>query len=194
MAKTKFRPLHDRVVVRRIDADSKTAGGIIIPDSAKADTLPHPSPVAEPLLADDGSLAAAAATILRGETRPAQQGQLLAGWVARRITLRTGPELTSAVATLARGTGTAAERNLLLAGLARAAGRPARLVWGLARMDDRWHLRGWVEFGGERWTAVDPARPGGAARVRLAFGPEPRLLDLALRAGALRLTVLEDAR
>ena len=35
MAKTKFRPLHDRVVVRRIDADAKTAGGIIIPDSAK---------------------------------------------------------------------------------------------------------------------------------------------------------------
>jgi chaperonin GroES len=35
MAKTKFRPLHDRVVVRRIDADEKTAGGIIIPDTAK---------------------------------------------------------------------------------------------------------------------------------------------------------------
>jgi chaperonin GroES len=35
MAKTKFRPLHDRVVVRRIDAEEKTAGGIIIPDSAK---------------------------------------------------------------------------------------------------------------------------------------------------------------
>lgn len=31
----KFRPLHDRVVVRRINADEKTAGGIIIPDSAK---------------------------------------------------------------------------------------------------------------------------------------------------------------
>ena len=30
-----FRPLHDRVVVRRIDADQKTAGGIIIPDTAK---------------------------------------------------------------------------------------------------------------------------------------------------------------
>jgi len=29
-----FRPLHDRVVVRRIEADTKTAGGIIIPDSA----------------------------------------------------------------------------------------------------------------------------------------------------------------
>ncbi len=31
----KFRPLHDRVVLTRIDADEKTAGGIIIPDSAK---------------------------------------------------------------------------------------------------------------------------------------------------------------
>jgi len=31
----KFRPLHDRVVVKRIDAEDKTAGGIIIPDSAK---------------------------------------------------------------------------------------------------------------------------------------------------------------
>jgi chaperonin GroES len=30
-----FRPLHDRVVIRRIDADEKTAGGIIIPDTAK---------------------------------------------------------------------------------------------------------------------------------------------------------------
>jgi chaperonin GroES len=30
-----FRPLHDRVLVRRIEAEAKTAGGIIIPDSAK---------------------------------------------------------------------------------------------------------------------------------------------------------------
>ena len=30
-----FRPLHDRVVVKRIDAEEKTAGGIIIPDTAK---------------------------------------------------------------------------------------------------------------------------------------------------------------
>ena len=30
-----FRPLHDRVLVRRIDAEQKTAGGIIIPDSAQ---------------------------------------------------------------------------------------------------------------------------------------------------------------
>ncbi|MBP0110611.1 co-chaperone GroES [Bradyrhizobium vignae] len=30
-----FRPLHDRVLVRRVDAEEKTAGGIIIPDTAK---------------------------------------------------------------------------------------------------------------------------------------------------------------
>ncbi|KXV01269.1 molecular chaperone GroES [Gluconobacter potus] len=32
---TKFRPLHDRVVVRRLTGEEKTAGGIIIPDTAK---------------------------------------------------------------------------------------------------------------------------------------------------------------
>ena len=31
----KFRPLHDRVAVRRLEAEEKTAGGIIIPDTAK---------------------------------------------------------------------------------------------------------------------------------------------------------------
>ena len=35
MAKLKFLPLHDRVVVKRIDAEEKTKGGIIIPDTAK---------------------------------------------------------------------------------------------------------------------------------------------------------------
>ncbi len=35
MAKTKFRPLHDRVVVRRLAGEEKTKGGIIIPDTAK---------------------------------------------------------------------------------------------------------------------------------------------------------------
>jgi len=32
---TSIRPLHDRVIVRRVDAEDKTAGGIIIPDTAK---------------------------------------------------------------------------------------------------------------------------------------------------------------
>lgn len=35
MSKTKFRPLHDRVVVRRLESETKSAGGIIIPDSAQ---------------------------------------------------------------------------------------------------------------------------------------------------------------
>jgi chaperonin GroES len=34
-AKANFRPLHDRVLVKRVDAETKTKGGIIIPDSAK---------------------------------------------------------------------------------------------------------------------------------------------------------------
>ena len=35
MAKMKFRPLHDRVVVRRVESEEKTAGGIILPDTAQ---------------------------------------------------------------------------------------------------------------------------------------------------------------
>ncbi|MBF0181039.1 MAG: co-chaperone GroES [Magnetococcales bacterium] len=35
MVKTKLRPLHDRVVVKRTEEEKKTAGGIIIPDTAK---------------------------------------------------------------------------------------------------------------------------------------------------------------
>ncbi|AZN73091.1 co-chaperone GroES [Georhizobium profundi] len=35
MASTNFRPLHDRVVVKRVESEQKTAGGIIIPDTAK---------------------------------------------------------------------------------------------------------------------------------------------------------------
>jgi chaperonin GroES len=35
MSKSKFRPLHDRVVVKRLDAEEKTKGGIIIPDTAQ---------------------------------------------------------------------------------------------------------------------------------------------------------------
>lgn len=35
MAKLNVRPLHDRILVRRMEEDEKTAGGIIIPDSAK---------------------------------------------------------------------------------------------------------------------------------------------------------------
>jgi chaperonin GroES len=35
MAKAKFRPLHDRVVVKRVEAEAKSKGGIIIPDTVK---------------------------------------------------------------------------------------------------------------------------------------------------------------
>ena len=64
-------------------------------------------------------------------------------------------------------------------------------------MEGRWQQRGWVEVWADRWLAVDPdvaAIPPGADRVRLATGGQPRLLDLAVGAGALRLQVLEDDR
>ena len=35
MAKTKFRPLHDRVLVRRADPETKTAGGILLPETSE---------------------------------------------------------------------------------------------------------------------------------------------------------------
>src|SRR5690348_15936197 len=40
MAKTKFRPLHDRVVVKRVEAEEKSKGGSIIPDTAKEKPQP----------------------------------------------------------------------------------------------------------------------------------------------------------
>jgi chaperonin GroES len=55
----KFRPLGDRVVVRRTDAETKTAGGIIIPDSAKEKPMEgEVVAVGAGARADDGSLVA----------------------------------------------------------------------------------------------------------------------------------------
>jgi chaperonin GroES len=53
----KFRPLHDRVVVRRLEEDSKTAGGIIIPDTAKEKPMQGEVIAAGPgLRAENGKL------------------------------------------------------------------------------------------------------------------------------------------
>ena len=51
----KFRPLHDRVVVKRIDAEEKSSGGIIIPDTAKEKPMEaEVVAVGEGKFADDG--------------------------------------------------------------------------------------------------------------------------------------------
>jgi chaperonin GroES len=50
----KFRPLHDRVVVRRIEEDMKTAGGIIIPDTAKEKPMQGEIIAAGPGARDEG--------------------------------------------------------------------------------------------------------------------------------------------
>ena len=49
-----FRPLHDRVVVRRIEADEKTAGGIIIPETAKEKPQEGEVVAVGPGVRDDG--------------------------------------------------------------------------------------------------------------------------------------------
>jgi chaperonin GroES len=49
----KFRPLHDRVVVRRIEEDARTAGGIIIPDTAKEKPMQGEIVAAGPGARDD---------------------------------------------------------------------------------------------------------------------------------------------
>jgi len=65
MAKTHFRPLHDRVVVKRIDAEEKTKGGIIIPDSAKEKPQEGPGGRGRPRRADE------AGKLIRSTSRPA---------------------------------------------------------------------------------------------------------------------------
>ncbi|MBF0426828.1 MAG: co-chaperone GroES [Magnetococcales bacterium] len=55
--KTKFRPLHDRVVVERIEQDDKTSGGIIIPDTAKEKPIQgRILAVGKGAIGDDGQL------------------------------------------------------------------------------------------------------------------------------------------
>src|SRR3990170_3032945 len=49
----KFRPLHDRVVVRRLEEDTKTAGGIIIPDTVKEKPMQGEIVAAGPGARDD---------------------------------------------------------------------------------------------------------------------------------------------
>ena len=53
----KFRPLHDRVLIRRVESDEKTAGGIIIPDTAKEKPMEGEVVAAGPgARGDDGKL------------------------------------------------------------------------------------------------------------------------------------------
>ncbi len=55
---TKFRPLHDRVLVRRLDSDERSAGGIIIPDTAQEKPMEGEVIATGPgARAEDGSIA-----------------------------------------------------------------------------------------------------------------------------------------
>ena len=76
----KFRPLHDRVVVRRVDEDERTAGGIIIPDTAKEKPQQGEVIAVGPGVADD-----------KGQTQPldVQAGDrvLFGKWSGTEVTI-----------------------------------------------------------------------------------------------------------
>jgi len=149
------------------------------------------------LAQEDSTLKAWAARVAGRESRPEAIAHTLNGWVRRNVALRTGPGTAKATRTLATRRGNAAERVLLLTALARAAGLPARPVWGLVRINGRWQLRCWTEVWTGTWLPLDPGvgpRGEDAGRVRLATDGTGRLMSLALRASRLRLDVLEETR
>jgi transglutaminase-like putative cysteine protease len=168
---------------------------LLVAPRAAVDTGPEPPVLVEALIDQDTAMARIAGTVTGRDPRPEGQVRALTDWVRRTITLRTGAGGTTAGRTLARRSGTSEERVRLLVALARSVGFEARPVWGLARIDRGWQLRTWAEIRTGTWTPADPAlsaREAPAGRIRLATGGRPRLLDLALRAGRLRLEVLED--
>jgi len=149
------------------------------------------------LVQEDSTLRAWAAKLVGRESRPEAVAHVLNAWVRRNIGLRVGPGTAKATRTLATRRGSAVERVLLLTALARGAGLPARPVWGLVRIRDRWQLRTWAEVWTGTWLPLDPAvgpRGEDAGRVRLATDGTGRLMNLALRASRLRLDVLEETR
>lgn len=83
--KLKFRPLHDRVLVRRVEASTKTAGGIIIPDSAAEKSI-------------EGEIIAVGSGYVNdnGETRPldvkAGDKVIFSKWAGTEVTI-DGEEL-----------------------------------------------------------------------------------------------------
>jgi hypothetical protein len=175
---------------------ARSGDSITVAPRSGADTTAEVPGTVEALIAGDSTITRTAELVTGRERRPEVVARRLTDWVHRTITLRQGGGTGSAARTLAGRTGTSEERVRLLVALARAAGLEARAVWGLVLVDSHWQLRPWAEFRSGVWTPADPAAaaPASAARIRLSTGGQPRLLDLALRAGRLRLEVLEDTR
>ena len=156
--------------------------------SVPADTTPPVMPPGgnSPLLEAD-SVVQALAEWLQA-TPSGTRARALETRLRQTVRLREGPGVSPARTILRRGTGTEAERSLAAVAIARAAGLPARRVWGVTWLDGAWRLRPWAEVWEVGWTPVDVgagARPGD--RVRLGIGADARYLDLAVRAGRLRL-------
>jgi len=149
------------------------------------------------LFQGDSTLRDVAALASGRESRPEAVAGALEVWVHKTIRFRKGPGMVSPARVLAARQGNEVERVLLLTALVQSTGLQARPVWGLVLVRGRWQLRSWVEVWADRWLPFDPAigaRGVDAGRVRLATSGVGRLMDLALRAGRLRLDVLEETR
>jgi len=156
--------------------------------SVPADTIPPVMPTGgnSPLLEADSLVQALAAWL--SATPPGTRARGLETRLRRMVRLREGPGVSPARLVLRRGTGTEAERALTVVAIAREAGLPARRVWGVTWQAGAWRVRPWAELWEDGWTPVDVgagARSGD--RVRLGIGADARYLDLAIRAGRLRL-------
>jgi transglutaminase-like putative cysteine protease len=174
----------------------RTGDSITVAPRSGTDTTAEVPGTVEALIGEDSTITGTAELVTGQERRPEVVARKLTDWVHRTITLRQGSGTGSAARALADRAGTPEERVRLLVALARAAGLEARTVWGLVLVDSHWQLRPWAEVRTGVWTPADPAAatPASAARIRLSTGGQPRLLDLALRAGRLRLEVREDTR
>lgn len=175
-------------VLPALDGGAQRRSGDTLYATSPADTTRPVMPAGpgSPLFEPDSQLRALAARVSAAPS--GKRVRLLESRVRQAVGARQGPGVSPAPLVLRRGTGTEAERALVAVAVAREAGMPARRVWGVTWQDGAWRVRPWAEVWMSGWTPADAGlgtRPGD--RVRLGIGADARFLDLAIRAGRLRL-------
>jgi hypothetical protein len=135
--------------------------------------------------------------IVAGSTGDRDQAERLRTWVYRHLDKRLATHLPNASTVLAKRVGDCTEHAWLMVALARAAGIPARPVYGIAYIGDehrRFGYHAWVELAiADRWVTVDPTwdqAEADATHIKLA----ETLPGIAAAMGGLTLEVLEVKR
>ncbi len=137
-----------------------------------------------------------AAKLKAGVTDRRQLATRIGSWVAKTVKPRLSTHLTSASAVLDSKYGDCTEFTLLFVALARAAGLPAREVYGLVYGGDKlkhfvWHAWAEVDIDG-RWVQVDPSWNEPVANAsHIRFGGDDASYIQVVIAGTLKLEVIE---